>query len=941
METHDYKDFIWKLNSLKVASKVYRHSDEDNGDTRDLRFMITFRSLKAYITAVGKNLKPYEGDMSGLGVGDFNILRAIRQNEIKAFSDSWGNSDAQNAGLYIDEHPYLCAWMQKSSRLVDETGAPLAYSPDSGKLILRIEDDNSGERVNEWLVLKTPEKESTLLRFVTESCVMSGNTLYDIEPVGSNYDKISIFTESIPKGMLATSLSVFLTYFDNIAVEYNGEAAVWSENVDHIQPALILEKIGADKALYMSISQMPPGLEGGESLRLQINRDVTVSDDGRITVRPVESIDMQEAEDKLRGMIDKSAPTRQARKDVYIDGGLFIVPEETASPFLYHCLPELLRDFRVLGADKLREYKVTPAVPKLSIRLSSGIDFLEGDADVEIGDEKFTLADIISQFSKKKYIQLNDGNRAILDEGYVKRLERIFRKQDKDGRVKISFFDLPEVEDLLQERLQGAAVTRSRAVYEGFNRLKDEKLERPSVNAVLRGYQEQGVKWMKYLYDNRLGGCLADDMGLGKTVQTITILTYIYPTSNLPTLIVMPRSLLFNWHNELSKFAPQITVSTYYGSGRQLDECLKSNVILTTYAIARNDIEMLKDVEFQYVVLDESQSIKNLASQTAQAVTLLRADHRLALSGTPIENNLTELYSLFRFLNPTMFGTADEFNRNYTIPIQKQGDQQTMNSLRRKIYPFMLRRVKKDVLTELPERIEQTLYVEMDAEQQSLYERKRKAYLQNIREAIGRDGVQKSQFVMFQALSELRRIASVPESLTDGRVKSPKLEQLVESVESAVQNGHKAVVFFNFIADLELAGEKLGELGIDCESMTGSTSTAARRKIVERFQEDPKSQVLLMTLKVGGVGLNLTAADTVFIFEPWWNKAAEEQAVNRLHRIGQKATVYSYSMITVGTIEEKILQLQQQKKDLFEGLIGTDSASAKHLSEEDIEFILG
>lgn len=941
MENKDFQEFISKLNTLRLPSEYGAAVRKDpSRKSKTLRFMIKFYDAKAWLSAVDGKMRPFEGDSSGLEAADANIFRIIRQNETGKFCDSWGESDISREGISLEEHSYLSGWMHGSRRLVDENGDEVLYSDDPAKLVLSL-SDMEGAQVSQKLVMRSGEEEYENPKFVTEGCVLAGNKLYDVAPVGANYDKMSIFLENIPRELLPTSLSVFLSYFSNIGVEYEGERAKVLKGEEQMQPALILEKVGVDKALYMSVSQMPPGLEGGDSLRLRVNKSVSVSDDGKITVRPIDDIDLEEAEKKLAKMLADSAPNRAAKKDIFIDGGLFIVPEETASPFLYNCLPEVLREFRVLGAEKLREYKVSPASPKLNIRLGSGIDFLEGDADVEIGNEKFTLADIIAQFSKKKYIQLNDGTRAIIEEGYMRRLERIFRRKGKDGKVKISFFDLPEVEELLQNQLQGEAVNRSRAVYEGFNHLKDEKLALPDVKASLRGYQERGVKWIKYLYDNRLGGCLADDMGLGKTVQTITMLAYLYPGEEKPSLIVMPRSLLFNWSNELAKFAPQISVATYYGQNRDLDECLKANVILTTYAVARNDIERLKDIEFQYVVLDESQNIKNLASQTAQAVTLLNSGHRLALSGTPIENNLTELYSLFRFLNPAMFGTADEFNRSYTVPIQKLGDQQTMESLRRKIYPFMLRRVKKEVLTELPDRIEQTLYVEMDSEQQSLYERKRLSYLQNIRETIGREGIQKSQFVMFQALSELRRIASVPESLTDGRVKSPKLEQLVESVEAAVGNGHKVVVFFNFIAGLELAGERLGALGIDCESMTGSTSTAARRKIVERFQNDPSCQVLLMTLKVGGVGLNLTAADIVYIFEPWWNKAAEEQAVNRLHRIGQKATVYSYSMITMGTIEEKILQLQQQKKDLFDGLIGTDTASEKQLSEEDIEFILG
>jgi SNF2 family DNA or RNA helicase len=406
-----------------------------------------------------------------------------------------------------------------------------------------------------------------------------------------------------------------------------------------------------------------------------------------------------------------------------------------------------------------------------------------------------------------------------------------------------------------------------------------------------------------------------------------------------PSLIVMPRSLLFNWQDELKKFAPQLTYAVYYGAQRDLKEAMKQQLVLTTYALVRNDIEELRKQKFHFVILDESQNIKNLASQATQAVLLLSGEHRLALSGTPIENNLTELYSLFRFLNPAMLGSADEFNREYAYPIQRDSNKEVTESLRRKIFPFMLRRLKKDVLKELPDRMEQTLYVEMEDDHRRLYEQRRRYYQELVGTSIDEQGLERSQMVMFQALSELRRISSVPESLTDGTVASPKIALLGESIDEAVAGGHKVVVFFNFIAGIELLGDRLTEAGIDYATMTGSTRD--RRSVIERFQQDDECKVLLMTLKTGGVGLNLTVADTVYIAEPWWNKAAEEQAINRLHRIGQKKKVMSYALITRDTIEEKIRLLQQQKKDLADSLITGDQSMTKHLTEEDIKFILG
>ena len=721
---------------------------------------------------------------------------------------------------------------------------------------------------------------------------------------------------------------------------FNGIRPRYSYHTAHAQPTLFLEKVAPDKALYLRVGSTVESL--GSTLPSGVTPTVAVNigQDRRISIRKVEDCDIEERAARLESLILQSAPSRNAKKEVYRDGYFFIVPEETAGPFLLRQLPQVLEDFRLVGSEKLKEYKVVAAIPKVNFKFSSGIDFLEGDGDVEIAGESFSIGDILKQYASKRYVQLSDGNRGIIDENYIQRLQRLFRRRDKDGHIRVTIFDLPDVEELIQKKVTGPFAARSREVLEGFNSLKKVKAPEYKVEATLRPYQKEGVKWLDYLYKNDLGGCLADDMGLGKTLQTIALLSNVYPKAQAPTLIVMPRSLLFNWEKELDRFAPQLTHYTYYAQERDMEKAMTNNVVLTTYALVRNDIEEFRRHQWECVVLDESQNIKNTAAQTTAAVMVLDARHRFALSGTPMENNLTELYSLFRFLNPTMFGSLDDFNASYTTPIQKYGDKDASESLRRKIFPFILRRLKKDVLDDLPDRIDQTLYVEMSENQKRLYDQRRLSYKKQIDEAIARDGVQKSQFLMFQALSELRRIASVPESASDSRVSSPKIDELIDSLTSSVSNGHKAVVFFNFLAGMEIVASKLERLGIQFETMTGSSSATARKKSVERFQGDPECMVMLLTLKVGGVGLNLTAADTVYIFEPWWNKAAEEQAINRLHRIGQKKTVTSYSLITVGTIEEKMLQLQSQKSELFDELISADTATSKHLTEKDIDFIL-
>lgn len=837
------------------------------------------------------------------------------------------------------ENPHLVN-MLLGLPILGPEGELLRLSSTPAFLILKITSSEDKKEAEMSLCLRAEDEEWNDLTFLDDTHVICGDIVFSVQSAGANYSAIKSLITPVSKELLESYLTLLMTYVGNLFPELNGNMARRISNPEQSVPTLYLEKVASDKALYMRTGvsidslnvSLPPDVEPTCVVRI---------DDGQtIIVREVEGCDIDGLTEMLESMICGCAPNRTAKKEIYRNGKFFIVPEATAGPFLLHNLHKVLENFRMVGSDKLKEYKVVAAQPKLNLNLSSGIDFLDGEGDISIGDEKFTIADLLNQYSKNRYVKLSDGNRGIIDEEYIRRLKRLFLQKDREGKIKVTIFNLPEVEEMLQSKITGKFASQTREVLQGFNKLKKAKAPSYKINATLRPYQNEGVKWLQYLYANNLGGCLADDMGLGKTVQLIALLSLIYPGCQLPTLIIMPRSLLFNWEKELKRFCPQISFSTYYGADRDLECSLKSDVVLTTYALARNDILKLKDHKFECVVLDESQNIKNYTSQTTMAVQLLDSNHRFALSGTPMENNLTELYSLFRFLNPTMFGTIEDFNSSYTMPIQKYGDKEASDSLKRKIFPFILRRLKKNVLKDLPPRIDLTRYVEMSDRQAKLYNERRLSYKQQINAAIAKDGVKKSQFLIFQALSELRRIASVPESASDNKVASPKIEELMELLGESVSNGHKSVVFFNFLAGIELVMERLEKMGIEYETMTGSTSANERKRIVERFQSDPRCMVMLLTLKVGGVGLNLTAADTVYLFEPWWNRAAEEQAINRLHRIGQQASVTSFSLITVGTIEEKILQLQEQKSELFNELISEDGASSKTLTEKDIDFIL-
>lgn len=872
----------------------------------------------------------------------FILLRAldsIRREQSSTIS--WGSISSP---VYIDEHPHLIYQILRAPGVLDASLRKVKVR-DEGTYRMTLTLIEDGEEYVPSFSLEPEDDEPALshahtFMLLTDSYALSDDLIVEVQPLGENYSRLDLFTTRVHKTLCESYLSILLSNFDNIDVMVGDRTTVIGEEPLTLSPSVVFEKVDEDQALYLRVMATAPSVDPLFIRDYSPTRLVTLTPDGNTLIRKVEYPDLSPMNEDLLGIIKSFAPSKTAAKDIYEEGGFFIVPSETAGPFLLGGLHEVVSKFEVLGTDKLFGYKVRQVTPKLSISVSSGIDFLEGAASVNLDGDVFTLLDFLRQYRRNRYLSLSNGDKAIIDEDWVKRLERLVSKS-RDNNVKVSFFDLPEVTQLLSEPLECEIMHRSRDFYEGFNALRGESLHTPSgFKAKLRPYQKEGVKWMKYLYDNGFGGCLADDMGLGKTVQTIALLSLIYPAQKTPSLIVMPRSLIFNWASEFGRFAPEMKVGIYHGAGRDLATLMAENqVVLTTYAIVRNDVEKFIDIPLHYVILDESQNIKNMAALSTRAVMLLRAEHRLALSGTPLENNLMELYSLFRFLNPTMFGTPEDFSAKYATPIQRNSDDEAMDSLRRKIFPFLLRRLKKDVLKDLPDRVDQTLYIEMEPKHALFYEQKRQMYYSIVKESISKGGVGKSQFIMLQALTELRRIASIPESLSDGVVKSSKIPTLTDSVSEAVFNGHKVVVFFNFIAGIELTGAALEEQGIGYVVMTGATTD--RESIVGRFQRDPSCKVLLATLKTGGVGLNLTAADIVYIVEPWWNKAAEMQAVNRLHRIGQTAKVHAFSLVTKDTIEEKILLLQQQKAELFESLISSDSSSSKVLTEEDIEFILG
>ena len=743
--------------------------------------------------------------------------------------------------------------------------------------------------------------------------------------------------QKIDKYELESYGTLILKNYKNVDLKYEDYETIISDEKTAI-PQIIIEKVAFDNSLYLKINSIISTMDYDFFIKNKIETVLTVNElEKKLEISKINLENLGSDMFEIVKVLTKLQKSIGLKSSYYIDNENFIIlNEELAKEFVKKELLQLTGKYSIIGTDRLRKYNIKAVKPKISGRFSYNLDYFEGEVEVEIEGEKFSIQQLLNNYKKDEYIVLSDGTNALINREYIEKLQRIFKEED-GNKVKVSFFDIPIVQDMIDEKSFENDFMGSKDFFEGINKLAEESIEYPKLNATLRDYQKYGYKWLKYLTDNNLGACLADDMGLGKTLQAIALLSKVHEEKKKKSMVIMPKSLIYNWENEIKRFSPKLKVGVYYGINRDFSLLKKVDIILTTYGTIRNDIENLLEQKFDLLVLDESQNIKNINSQTTKAVLLLNAKKRVALSGTPIENNLLELYSLFRFLNPEMFGSVQEFTNDYIVPIQKYSDTSTIEELRKKIYPFLLRRVKKEVLADLPDKIEKLVYVDMNDEHRRFYEERRKYYYSLLEKNTSSQG-NFDKFFVLQAINELRHIVSSPE-LESKKIISSKKEVLIENVIEAIENNHKVLVFVNYLSSIESICDSLKENKIKYLKMTGQTKD--RQILVDKFQNDNRYKVFVMTLKTGGVGLNLVSADTIFIYDPWWNTTVENQAIDRAYRLGQDKTVFAYKMIMRNTIEEKILKLQEIKNKLLDDLISEDNLSTKNLSKSDIEFILG
>ncbi len=603
----------------------------------------------------------------------------------------------------------------------------------------------------------------------------------------------------------------------------------------------------------------------------------------------------------------------------------------------------------VYGFESLKNFRFNTAKPTTHIYISSHTDWFDAKVDILFGDQKVNVAEVKKALAnKQQFVQLNDGTLGILPEEWLKKYSLLFRVgEGRTDQLKLSRYHLSVIDELYASRNAEELTIKLEEKYERIREMDNiREIDAPvNLQHILRPYQVAGFQWLNYLHEVSWGGILADDMGLGKTVQALSFLQYYYEhyEGTLKALVVCPTTLIYNWENEIKKFTPSLEYYIHHGSirSRQVAELNKHHVIITTYGTLRSDIKLFMQMALDYVILDESQAIKNPSSKVTKAASLLNAKHRLCMSGTPLQNNTFDIYAQMNFLNPGMLGSVEFFRQEFAVPIDKFGEKEQKDHLKKILYPFILRRTKEQVAKDLPDKTETILFCEMEDEQRKIYDAYRNDFRAKIMGTIEEQGIQKSQLTILQGLMKLRQICDSPAILNEQEQfpnHSIKLEELSREITENIGN-HKALIFSQFLGMLALIREKLTELGVQYEYFDGSTSAPDREKAIQAFQRNEETRVFLISLKAGGVGLNLTAADYVYIVDPWWNPAVEQQAIDRTHRIGQTKNIFAYRMICKDTIEDKIIQLQEKKRLLARELISDDATFVKALSKEDVEYL--
>ena len=675
---------------------------------------------------------------------------------------------------------------------------------------------------------------------------------------------------------------------------------------------------------------------------------------GNVEFNPIKNVNLE---------ITRNAIQENEVLDTFVQTGfmldsanarLVLVNDEKIYNFLSKEIEDYMKKFEVLVAENFKKKDIK----KIKIK-SIGVKIENNLLDINLEDFKFNIyeiKDIINKYKlKRKFYKLKDGTYISLEknnsldflENVVDNIE-IDYVNSEGGTIKLPIYRAMYLEKLFKE-MNNTNIQKNEYYKKMISEIEDRHIDintkiPKKLNTELRTYQKIGYKWLKTLEQYKMGGILADDMGLGKTVQVLTvILSYIQENKEKAknSIIVCPSSLTLNWYNEIQKFTP--TIKTLVISGdylerkRKIETINNYQIVITSYDSLKRDIDLYTQYNFKYIVADEAQYIKNNNTKNSKAVKLINAETKFALTGTPIENSLSELWSIFDFIMPGYLYKYKKFKELYEIPIIKNQDEEKMNKLKKQIEPFILRRTKSEVLTELPDKTVTILSNEMKEEQYSIYMSYMAQARDEIMYQIDMKGFEKSQIKILSLLMRLRQICCHPKLfLSEYTGESSKLNQCIEIIQDAVLGEHKILLFSSYTSMFEIIEEQLKKLKINYLKLTGQTKVGERIKLVDEFNTNKNIKVFLISLKAGGTGLNLTGADMVIHYDPWWNLSAENQATDRTYRIGQKKNVQVYKLITKNSIEEKIYELQQKKAKLIDNMLSTDATFISKLSKDDI-----
>jgi len=624
---------------------------------------------------------------------------------------------------------------------------------------------------------------------------------------------------------------------------------------------------------------------------------------------------------------------------------------ESALDFVADRLPSLHEEGEVVGEEHLKQFRVLSRFGRRQLKAvarSPGMDWFSLDLKFVVEDQEIPFELVRRLVGEgRRYLPLPGRGFVRLESQEIEELAQTFSEleaKEEDGCLQFKSFHAPYLEEILNIdwRDQGEFRETLRSLRD-FSGIPSQEIP-PALKEVVRPYQHHGYDWLRFLHEHHFHGILADDMGLGKTLQALAFLQDLKNRKGtLPNLILAPTSVVFNWESEARKFTPDLKVLQLTGAERRenYDRINEADLVLTSYAIYRRDAEFLKKISWRTVILDEAQYIKNYRSKTAGLVKELNSEQRLALTGTPLENRLSELWSIFDFLMPGFLGKFLSFQRRYQRPIEEEQDADALERLKKRLHPFVLRRQKDEVAPELPPKTEIDQFCEMNPEQRKLYEQILLACRKTVFEEVEVRGIERSQFSILTALLRLRQICCHPrligKVLKDKEIESGKFEMFQELLEEILSERHRVIVFSQFVEMLGLLKGWLEEKKIPFEYLDGRTRKREER--IRNFQTNPDIPVFLISLKAGGTGLNLSEADYVIHYDPWWNPAVQDQATDRVHRLGQKQHVFAYKLITKESVEEKILKLQERKRDLFKGVLTADSKLGKKLSYEDLEYL--